>query len=120
GGTVANARDRIAALGSRLRPEAMAGRVHDARQRLDAAGSALGREVERFRAGVRERLGAVLARLEAVSPIATIARGFAVVSRRDGELVDRVDAVRPGDPIGIRVSDGTLDGFVWTIRRTET
>jgi len=119
-GAVVAHRAQLSNLGERLRPGAVAGRVRDARQRLEVARGALGREVERFRAGVRGRLGAIARRLETVSPIATIARGFAVVSRRDGILVDRVDAVRPGDSIGIRVTDGTLDGFVWAIRRSGT
>src|SRR2546422_11388999 len=58
-GAVVAHRAQLSNLGERLRPGAVAGRVRDARQRLDVVGSALDREVERFHVGVRERLGAI-------------------------------------------------------------
>ncbi|MEK6838385.1 MAG: exodeoxyribonuclease VII large subunit, partial [Candidatus Thermoplasmatota archaeon] len=76
------------------------------------------REAKRVLAGAKDRLQAIAAQLEAVSPMATIARGFAIVSRHDGVLVDHVEAVRPGDAITILVSDGSVEGVVSGTRRT--
>ena len=112
-------REVIAALAGRLRPEAVGERMRDARQRLDAVTTAIEREQRHLFASLGERLHGLAARLEAVSPMATIARGFAAVSRHDGALVDRVGAVRPGDGITIRVSDGSVEGVVKTTRRSE-
>ncbi|HEY1137912.1 MAG TPA: exodeoxyribonuclease VII large subunit [Xanthomonadaceae bacterium] len=50
--------------------------------------------------------------LEAVSPLATVARGYAILQREDGRVVRRVDDVRPGDRVTARVGDGTLHARV--------
>jgi len=110
-------RERIASIAARLQPTGMWTRVRDARQRLDAAAGSLGREVRRVLAGLRDGLRNAAARLEAVSPMATIARGFAVVTREDGVPVMSVSAVSPGDEITVHVSDGALDAVVEERRR---
>jgi exodeoxyribonuclease VII large subunit len=46
--------------------------------------------------------------LEAVSPLATVARGYAIVTRADGALVRSVDQVAPGDAVQARLADGEL------------
>ena len=46
--------------------------------------------------------------LEAVSPLATIARGYSILQREDGTVVRRVDDVTPGDTLQARLSDGHL------------
>ena len=112
-------REVIGSIRSRIRPETVARQVRDARQRLDAAAASLLREGPRVLAELRTALRGVAARLEGVSPMATIARGFAVVSRHDGVVVDRIAAVRPGDEITVRVTDGFLEGIVRSARREE-
>jgi exodeoxyribonuclease VII large subunit len=52
-------------------------------------------------------------RLEALSPLAVLARGYAVVTRKeDGSVVSRVSQTRPGQPVTIRVSDGQVDAEI--------
>jgi exodeoxyribonuclease VII large subunit len=52
-------------------------------------------------------------RLEALNPLAVLARGYAVVTRKDdGRVVSRVAQTGPGQPIQIRVSDGQLDAEI--------
>jgi exodeoxyribonuclease VII large subunit len=46
--------------------------------------------------------------LEAVSPLATVARGYSILQREDGRIVRRVDEVQPGDALQAQVQDGTL------------
>ena len=47
-------------------------------------------------------------RLEALSPQAVLARGYAIVSRKDdGMIVSRVS--RAGDKMKVKVSDGEFD-----------
>lgn len=53
----------------------------------------------------RERLTGVVARLDALNPLAVLQRGYAVV-RRDGQIVRSISEVAPGDRLAIRVSDG--------------
>lgn len=52
-------------------------------------------------------------RLEALSPLAVLARGYAVVTRKDdGSVVSRVAQAQVGQQIGIRVSDGQLSAEI--------
>jgi exodeoxyribonuclease VII large subunit len=52
-------------------------------------------------------------RLEALNPLAVLARGYAVVTRKeDGSVVSHVAQTRPGQPIQIRVSDGQVDAEI--------
>jgi exodeoxyribonuclease VII large subunit len=46
--------------------------------------------------------------LEAVSPLATISRGYAIVQREDGRIVRSVHDAQPGDRLGARLRDGVL------------
>ncbi len=60
----------------------------------------------------RERLAGLSGRLEAVSPLATLGRGYALVRRRtDGQLVRSVAQAGPGDPLDIRVADGEIEAI---------
>ncbi|MGI9196220.1 MAG: exodeoxyribonuclease VII large subunit [Candidatus Nanopelagicales bacterium] len=48
------------------------------------------------------------ARLRALSPAATLERGYAVVIAADGSAVREASSVHPGDPLTIRVAEGTF------------
>jgi exodeoxyribonuclease VII large subunit len=80
-------------------------------QRLESARERLGRApllaVERRRA----RLDTLHARLGALSPLATLERGYAVV-HRGGELVRSPAQLAAGDAIDVRVAEGTFGATV--------
>jgi len=46
--------------------------------------------------------------LHAVSPLATLTRGFAIVTGGDGRVLTDADAVQPGEAIEARLAHGTL------------
>jgi len=50
----------------------------------------------------------VLARVVALSPQATLDRGYAVVQDDDGAVVRDADAVPPGADLSVRLAVGTL------------
>jgi exodeoxyribonuclease VII large subunit len=84
------------------------GRLVQARQRVD---DLLGRAhtVSGNRLGIlRQQVTGLAGRLRAISPIATLERGYAIVRRRDGtgDIVHSVSQVGLGDELGVRVSDG--------------
>jgi exodeoxyribonuclease VII large subunit len=77
-------------------------RVDDEQERLR---DAVGRHAERRRLG----LAALAGRLEALSPLGVLARGYAVVTReRDGAPVRSRDDVTTGDRLRLRLKDGDL------------
>jgi exodeoxyribonuclease VII large subunit len=59
-----------------------------------------------------EVLGQTLARVRALSPLATLERGYAVVQREDGAVVRKPDEVGPGDPLTVRLAGGALAATV--------
>jgi exodeoxyribonuclease VII large subunit len=50
--------------------------------------------------------------LDAVSPLATLTRGFAIVTRADGALLTDAGSVSPGEDIEARLARGTLTARV--------
>ena len=57
------------------------------------------------------RLDQAAARLRALSPRSTLARGYAIVRSR-GSLVRSATAVEPGDPLRVEVADGAFGARV--------
>jgi exodeoxyribonuclease VII large subunit len=49
-----------------------------------------------------------VARLRALSPAATLQRGYAIVQRADGHVVRAATDVKPDDPLRVRLADGEL------------
>lgn len=56
-----------------------------------------------------DRLGALVGRLDALSPLGVIARGYSVVRTDDGRVVRRLDQAPPGTRIRARLEDGWLE-----------
>ncbi len=79
------------------------------RDRLQALGNrpqaAMARQLQRDAL----RLRGLARSLEAVSPLATVARGYSILTRaEDGALVRSTAQVQPGDVLHARVGDGAL------------
>ncbi len=73
-------------------------------------------------AALRERgagLAARAAKLEALSPLSTLARGYAVAETARGSIIRSVDDVRAGESFLLRVSDGELCATVDTVKKNE-
>jgi exodeoxyribonuclease VII large subunit len=56
----------------------------------------------------RERLSPLVRTLNAVSPLATLERGYAIVSRGSGAIVRSAAEVSPGMPIEVRLAVGKI------------
>ena len=97
--------------GLRSRPS-LAAPTADLRRRSDEVAALL----DRSRVTVTHRLDRAsdelahrLASVRALSPKATLDRGYAVLQREDGSAVRQVDQVGKGDLLHARVSDGRFD-----------
>ena len=60
----------------------------------------------------RQRFIATTAKLDAMSPLKVLTRGYAVASDADGNIIRSAGQVTPGDRIRVRVSDGTITANV--------
>ena len=56
----------------------------------------------------RQRFVANVGKLDAMSPMKVLTRGYAMVATEDGRLVRSVSDVKTKQPIAVRVSDGTI------------
>ena len=56
----------------------------------------------------RQRFVAQVGKLDAMSPMKVLTRGYAMVAKEDGTIVRSVRDVKPREPIAVRVSDGTI------------
>ncbi len=80
-------------------------RIERSRERLQAAPAAT---VERKRAALEAAAG----RLRALSPSATLERGYAVVRTDNGTIVASASSVASGEHVDVRVADGTFGARV--------
>jgi exodeoxyribonuclease VII large subunit len=101
-------RARVKGLGERISPrglrrsvEANRARLQEMRESLASLGA---REVARH----RERLGSAGRRLDLLSPLATLQRGYAIAEREDGHVVAHAADVAAGDPLAVRFQDGRI------------
>lgn len=77
------------------------GLIHESR---DRARRSLGHRLDR----AHDEVGHHLARVRALSPLATLERGYAVAQLPDGAVVTSIDQVTVDDELTVRVSDGVL------------
>src|SRR5262249_49765798 len=84
-------------------------RIRDQEQRLDDWGDRLQRAVKQRLGLARERLEADAARLESLSPLNVLSRGYSLTrSEADGTVVRDVAQVHPGDRLITTVRCGTI------------
>jgi exodeoxyribonuclease VII large subunit len=99
---------RIEALRSRpvlARPHVMIDqRATDVTGLRDRAGRCLDHRLR----GALGELTHTVARLRALSPAATLQRGYAIVQRGDGHVLRAAGDVAEGDPLRVRLADGEL------------
>ena len=72
----------------------------------------LGRAARQCVTQVAQRLALVQRALDAVSPLATLTRGFAIVKRADGTVLTDAAAVAVGEEIEASLASGTLTARV--------
>lgn len=100
---------RLATLRARLAGQHPSARLRQSRAAVDGAHDrlvrAMNRQLDGFRARVREPVRA----LSAIGPQATLARGYAIVTRdADGSIVRDAGALRPGEPVTAQVANGKV------------
>jgi exodeoxyribonuclease VII large subunit len=78
------------------------------RERLDAMAPRPRAALARKLANDALRLRGLARSLAAISPLATVARGYAILQHLDGRIVRRISDAATGDALDARVSDGQL------------
>jgi len=86
--------------------------VQTLRQRLDECEENLRRTSQRWLTVLRERTAAVVSRLEALSPLRVLARGYSITLRPDGSVVRKAAELAPGDTIRSVLAEGSVTSEV--------
>ena len=63
---------------------------------------------------------ALTAKLDAMSPLKVLTRGYAMAAKADGSIIRSVSQAEPGERITVRISDGTLAATVMEKKELET
>lgn len=93
-------------------------RIHRAQTRIQQLEYRLIESVRTRLSSTRERFGNAVTHLEAVSPLATLARGYSVTNAADGLVLKQVKQVKAGDTLTTRLSDGIVVSEVQNVKRT--
>jgi exodeoxyribonuclease VII large subunit len=95
-------------------------RVHDLTRTLDELELRLSRAASTRWKQARQRSDALAARLESLSPLAVLARGYSLTQRAtDGELIGDANEVRTGDEIVTRLARGRIASVVQNCENDE-
>lgn len=83
--------------------------IQDKRVLLDYQQDRLKTGLERAVARQRQNHAALCGKLDSLSPLKVLSRGYGLTQTPDGAVVTSVRQVAPGDPIQVTLSDGRLD-----------
>ena len=113
-------RDRVGHLRAVLRARSPQARVSLARIREARAWVAATTAIERHLERRRGLLSAAATRLDALSPLAVLGRGYALVRReRDGRIVREAGDVELGDRLELRLARGQIEAEVTRLGSAE-
>ena len=82
--------------------------IQDRRVLLDFQRERLANGLKGTLSARRERLGRLSAALDAMSPLKVLGRGYSIAYDGAGSVIRSASQAAPGDPLTLRVSDGTF------------
>lgn len=109
--------ERAFALARRDLSEVIASRVRDARLELDSVRKHIGQASERVVVAKRSLVGTSAGRLNALSPLATLSRGYAVARDADGRALTSARHFRPGLDFELLLHDGSISAETKSVER---
>jgi exodeoxyribonuclease VII large subunit len=83
-------------------------RLRDLEQRLDETSERLNRAAQRRIEKASQKVAALAARLESLSPLNVLSRGYSLTRTPDGKLLRDAADVQPGDVIVTRIAKGEV------------
>jgi len=105
-------RRRLDVATARLRQLDVRRQIANWQQTLGGRKQALASAAQRALMAAGARLGQASGKLEALSPLNILERGYALVFDHEGRLVKDAAQVRPGDPIRARLARGQVEAVV--------
>lgn len=90
--------------------------VHQRKQSLDHLHNRLISGYERTLSLKKHQFASITAKLDAMSPLKVLTRGYSMTQDQDGNLISSVHGTKPGNQIHITLSDGTMSAIVESIK----
>jgi exodeoxyribonuclease VII large subunit len=103
---------RLAFLSDRLRSQDIVSRIATAHRRLESIDHRLRRTTAQILNARQTRLNLASARIDALSPLAVLSRGYSLIYAADGKLLRSTVDTAPGRTIRARLAHGTLEAEV--------
>jgi exodeoxyribonuclease VII large subunit len=100
---------RVQLLTARLRAASPFARLRAGRHELDRLEARLGGAMSRRVLEPRHRLAGAAGRLNSLSPLAVLGRGYSLTRTADGRVVRAAREVQSGDPVSVLLHEGSLD-----------
>lgn len=110
--TAERKRGLFVATAGRLSPKALHTEIRHLRGRLEPLAANLQPAMLRALEQRRRSLDVASCLLESADYRSILQRGFAVVTDAEGQIIKQTAQVKPGDPVHIQVSDGTLGATI--------
>lgn len=110
---------RLGVLAERLRRHDPSLRIATTQRRLQQSSELLYRSAAQVISTRQARLNRAAVRLEALSPVAVLSRGYALVYAADGTLLRSAADTAAGQNIRARLAEGTLEAQVTAINASE-
>ena len=99
-------------MNQRLNQHSPQPRIHRAQNRVQQLEYRLAQLMSARLSATRERFGNAMTHLDAVSPLATLARGYSVTTATDGNVLKQTKQVKAGDVLTTRLVDGWVESEV--------
>ncbi|WP_313487893.1 exodeoxyribonuclease VII large subunit [Pseudescherichia sp.] len=91
-------------------------RIHRAQNRVQQLEYRLAQLMSARLSATRERFGNAMTHLDAVSPLATLARGYSVTTASDGNVLKQAKQVQAGETLTTRLADGWVESEVTAVK----
>lgn len=109
---VTNAGTRYLSLSAKLSPATLHASAERTRNRLALLDQRTGTAIKTSMNRCSESLKIEMTKLDALSPLAVLTRGYSITQDEAGAVLRDVEAVRPGDKLRIRLQHGKLNAEV--------
>lgn len=93
--------------------------LRDAKKKVETANHQLKQAMHAILRNHQQRFLGMTKQLDALSPLKVMQRGYSLVYTEQQTLLKSVKHAQPGDIVKIRLSDGSLDCQVWSIKENE-
>ena len=108
-------RKRLEELGSRRVMRSPTGFIDQRRLELDSIRLRLDSAATRKLGRERQQFAALAAKLDALSPLKVLGRGYSIALDSEGRAVKEAGQLRPGDRLSLRLSKGEADCLVESV-----